>query len=297
MIQRVHLEILQALHQHGTLSEASQSLFLTQSALSHSIRKLEDQLGVALWEKQGRGLRLTQAGEYLLQVSDELLPRLEQAETTLKAFGEGRRGMLRIGMECHPCYEWLLTVVDPYLKRWPDVDIDVMQRFRFNGIEALKQHRVDVLITSDPVQDSALRHQAVFNYELKLVVSADHPLAGQTSVTPEALSQQHLITFPVAHERLDVYTQFLIPEGRAPRHQQEVEAMEIMVQLVAANRGVCTLPDWLAERYRAQYDLKVLSLGDAGVAKTLYLIYRATDAGIDYLADFVAPPVNQSVPV
>ena len=144
MIQRVHLEILQALHQHGTLSEASQALFLTQSALSHSIRKLEDQLGVALWEKQGRGLRLTQAGEYLLQVSDELLPRLEQAETTLKAFGEGRRGMLRIGMECHPCYEWLLTVVDPYLKRWPDVDIDVMQRFRFNGIEALKQHRVDV---------------------------------------------------------------------------------------------------------------------------------------------------------
>ena len=140
-----------------------------------------------------------------------------------------------------------------------------------------------------------MRHQAVFNYELKLVVSADHPLAGQTSVTPEALSQEHLITFPVAHERLDVYTQFLIPEARAPRHQQEVEAMEIMVQLVAANRGVCTLPDWLAERYRAQYDLKVLSLGETGVAKTLYLIYRAADAGIDYLADFVAPPADQSV--
>ncbi len=290
MIQRVHLEILQALHTHGTLSEASQALFLTQSALSHSIRKLEDQLNCRLWEKQGRGLRLTQAGEYLLQVSDQLLPQFEQAEAVLQAYGEGRRGKLRIGMECHPCYEWLLTVVDPYLRRWPDVDLDVIQRFRFNGIEALQQHHIDVLITSDPVLDDALCHQAVFNYELKLVVAGDHTLAGQPQVTPAELSREHLITFPVAHERLDVYTQFLIPAGRAPRHQQEVEAMEIMIQLVAANRGVCTLPDWLAERYREHYNLSVLSLGESGVAKTLYLVYREDDQSIDYLADFVADP-------
>lgn len=287
MVQRIHLEILQALHQHGTLNEASSALHLTQSALSHSIRKLEDQLSVTLWEKQGRGLRLTQAGEYLLQVGEDVLPRLAQAETTLRAYGEGRRGMLRIGMECHPCYEWLLTVVDPYLRRWPEVDLDVMQRFRFNGIEALKQHRIDVLITSDPIVDSSLCHQAVFNYELKLLVSAQHPLARQEMITPQALSEQHLITFPVAHERLDVYTQFLLPAGREPAHQQEVEAMEIMVQLVAANRGVCTLPDWLADRYRSEYDLHALKLGEQGVAKTLYLIYRAEDAEIDYLADFV----------
>lgn len=287
MIQRMHMEILQALDAHGTLGEAAQALFLTQSALSHSIRKLEDQLNCPLWEKQGRGLRLTQAGAYLLQVSVQLLPQIQQAEAVLRGYGEGKRGKLRIGMECHPCYEWLLTVVNPYLERWPDVDLDVIQRFRFNGIEALKHHHIDVLITSDPVLDEALRHEAVFNYELKLVVAANHPLAQQTQVTPEDLSRENLITFPVAHERLDVYTQFLIPAGREPKQQQEVEAMEIMVQLVAANRGVCTLPGWLADRYQQSHGVVPLALGEGGVAKTLYLVYREADASIDYLVDFV----------
>ncbi|WLD59267.1 LysR family transcriptional regulator [Salinispirillum sp. LH 10-3-1] len=290
MIQRIHLEILQALHEKGTLSEAANALFLTQSALSHSIKKLEDQLNTPLWEKQGRGLRLTQAGEHLLRVSQSLLPQLEQAEATLRAYGEGRRGRLRIGMECHPCYEWLLTVVQLYLQRWPEVDLDVIQRFRFNGLEALEQHQIDVLITSDPVLKDHLHHVPVFNYELRLVVPDQHALAAERTVTPNQLCREHLITFPVARERLDVFTQFLLPAGLEPRAHQEIEAMDIMIQLVAANRGVCTLPDWLAKRYQQEYPIKHLQLGDEGVAKTLYLVYRAADAGIDYLADFVQAP-------
>ncbi|MFC3852639.1 LysR family transcriptional regulator [Salinispirillum marinum] len=296
MIQRIHLEILQALAEKGTLGEAANALFLTQSALSHSIKKLEDQLNTTLWEKQGRGLRLTPSGEHLLQVSHTVLPQLAQAEAVLRALGEGRRGKLRIGMECHPCYEWLLTVVQPYLQRWPDVDLDVVQRFRFNGLEALEQHQIDVLITSDPVLKEPLVHVPVLQYELRLVVGNTHALAERTTVSASALSTEHLITFPVARERLDVFTQFLLPRGVEPRQHQEIEAMDIMIQLVAARRGVCTLPDWLAERYQAQYPIQHLRLGDAGVFKTLYLVYREADSGLAYLADFVrAGAISEAV--
>ena len=287
MIQRHHLEILLALNEKGTLGEAASHLCLTQSALSHAMHKLEEQSGARLWSKQGRRLQLTQAGQYLLELGQQLLPRLQEADATLRAFGEGRRGRLRIGMECHPCYEWLLTVVQPYLQRWPDVDLDVIQKFRFNGLEALTQHRIDVLITSDPVFSHELCHTPVFDYELMLVAASENPLAGGSTVTPERLSQARLIHFPVARERLDVFTHFLSPAGLEPAHQQEVEAMEIMLQLVAANRGVCTLPDWLAERYRDSHPITTRRLGDAGVHKTLYLVYRQDDASIDYLADFV----------
>ncbi|PAU82306.1 LysR family transcriptional regulator [Halovibrio salipaludis] len=287
MIQRHHLEILMALHEKGTLGEAASHLCLTQSALSHSMHKLEEQSGARLWSKQGRRLQLTQAGSYLLELGQQLLPRLQEADATLRAFGEGRRGRLRIGMECHPCYEWLLTVVQPYLRRWPDVDLDVIQKFRFNGLEALTQHRIDILITSDPVFSSDLCHTPVFDYELMLVAAQENALAGGGAITPERLSQTRLIHFPVARERLDVFTHFLSPAGLEPVHQQEVEAMEIMLQLVAANRGVCTLPDWLAERYRDSHPIATRRLGEEGVHKTLYLVYRQADAGIDYLADFV----------
>jgi Transcriptional regulator len=287
MLERSHLAILLALDSAGTLAEAAERLHLTQSALSHAVRKLEDQAGVAIWEKEGRRLRLTQAGQYLLEVARRLLPQLEEAEAVLRGYGEGRRGKLRIGMECHPCYEWLLTVVSPFLRRWPLVDLDVVQQFRFNGLEALLNHQVDMVITSDPLENAAFHNQPVLAYELMLVSAPEWRAELKDYVTPVDLADATLISFPVARERLDVFTRFLLPAHCEPKKHHKVEATEIMVQLVAAGRGVCTLPDWLARKFQAQYPLAVRSLGEQGVNKSLYLVFREADAGIAYLQDFL----------
>ena len=126
-LERIHLEIVRAVAQHGSLTAAAEKLHLTQSALSHTVRKLEDQLGVAIWYREGRRLRPTQAGEYLLAVANRLLPQFAHAEEHLEQYAQGERGSLRIGMECHPCYQWLLKIVSPYLAAWPAVDVDVKQ--------------------------------------------------------------------------------------------------------------------------------------------------------------------------
>lgn len=288
MIEPMHLRTLQALRSHGSLAAAADAMCLTQSALSHSIRKLEQYYDLRIWQREGRSLRLTQAGLYLLQVSEQVLPLLAQADETLRAYSDGKRGTLRIGMECHPCYEWLLTVVEPFLRRWPDVDLDVIQRFRFNGLEALQTHQIDMLITSDPIQDDKLVNVGVFDYELQLVLASQHPLAGRPWVEPGDLRNQTLYTFPVTRDRLDVFTHFLAPAGIEPEHWQTLETTEIMLQLVAAQRGVCTLPGWLVERFRQVYSIKGIGLGERGVHKTLYLVYRQTDASVEYLRDFVA---------
>lgn len=287
MLERSHLAILVALNSAGTLAEAAEQLHLTQSALSHAIRKLEEQAGVALWRKEGRRLRLTQAGHYLLGVAQRLLPQMEEADEVLRSYGEGRQGKLRIGMECHPCYEWLLTVVSPFLQRWPLVDLDVVQQFRFNGLEALLNHQVDMVITSDPLENPAFHNRPVFTYELMLVSAADWRPELAAAVMPRDLTDSTLITFPVARERLDVFTRFLLPAHCEPKKLHRVEATEIMVQLVAAGRGVCTLPDWLARKFQALYPLALRSLGAQGVHKSLYLVFRDEDAELSYLQDFL----------
>ena len=179
MIQRTHLEIVDAIDRHGTLTAAAQALHITQSAVSHALRRLEGLIGVRLTRPKGRRVRLTQAGGYLLAASRSILPRLREADDVLAQFGGGWRGRLRIGMECHPCYEWLLTVMDRFLRLRPQVDVDVVQRFQFNGIEGLRDHEIDVLVTPDPVDQEGLRFEPVFPYELLLVVGSGHPLAGQ----------------------------------------------------------------------------------------------------------------------
>ncbi|MDR5816284.1 MULTISPECIES: LysR family transcriptional regulator [unclassified Caballeronia] len=287
MLERSHLLVVREVERQGSLTAAAEVLNLTQSALSHTVRKLEQQLGTAVWTREGRSMRLTQAGHYLLGLANRLLPQFEHAEARMKQYAQGERGTLRIGMECHPCYQWLLRVVSPYLASWPDVDVDVKQRFQFGGIGALFGFDIDILVTPDPLKKEGLRFVPVFDYEQVLVVPEDHALASADYVTPEQIGSEVLITYPVETDRLDIYTQFLTPANVVPRRHKVIETTDIMMQMVASGRGVAALPRWLAEEYADRMPIAPLKLGRKGIAKKIYLGMRESDQGIDYLAAFV----------
>lgn len=287
MLERIHLAIVQEVARQGSLTAAADTLCLTQSALSHSVKKLESLLGTAIWRREGRQLIPTQAGEYLLTVANRVLPQLNQAEERLRQYAVGERGTLRIGMECHPCYQWLLKLVAPYLARWPDVDVDVKQKFQFGGIGALFGFEIDLLVTPDPLFKPGLRFEPVFDYEQVLVVPRSHRLAGATHVLPRQLAQEILITYPVAPERLDVFNQFLTPAGIAPRQHRSIETTDILLQMVASGRGVTALPRWLVEEYATRMDITPVRLGRHGLKKQIFLGLRESDDDVDYLQDFV----------
>jgi LysR family transcriptional regulator for metE and metH len=287
MIERIHLAIIREVEQQGSLTAAAEKLFLTQSALSHSIKKLEQQLGTAIWLREGRSLRLTQAGQYLLAVANRLLPQLTLAEERLRQFAQGERGTLRIGMECHPCYQWLLKVVSPYLADWPDVDVDVKQKFQFGGIGALFGYEIDMLVTPDPLYKPGLMFQPVFDYEQVLVVNKQHALASLEYVLPEQLTQETLITYPVEIDRLDIYNQFLQPAGISPQVHKPIETTDIMLQMVASGRGVAALPRWLVEESQSRFEVVPVKLGKQGIAKQIYLGIREADVQVDYMQAFI----------
>ena len=287
MLERIHLSIVQQVEKQGSLTAAAGVLNLTQSALSHSMKKLEQQLGIDVWLREGRSLRLTQAGQYLLAVANRVLPQLDQAESLLRQFAQGERGTLRIGMECHPCYQWLLKIVSPYLSAWPDVDVDVKQKFQFGGIGALFGYEIDLLVTPDPLYKSGLHFEPVFDYEQVLVVAGCHPFAQQAYVKPAQLAGETLITYPVSPERLDVYTQFLAPAGIAPRRHKTIETTDIMLQMVASGRGVAALPRWLALEYGEKMEVVPVQLGRHGIAKQIHLGTREQDTDTDYLQAFI----------
>ena len=288
MLERIHLAVVQEVEKQGSLTAAADKLCVTQSALSHSMKKLEQQLGTAIWLREGRSLRLTQAGQYLLAVAGRVLPQLALAEERLRQFAQGERGSLRIGMECHPCYQWLLKVVSPYLAAWPDVDVDVKQKFQFGGIGALLGYEIDVLVTPDPLHKPGLRFEPVFDYEQVLVVARGHALAQAPYAKPGQLAQEVLITYPVATDRLDIYTQFLLPAGITPRRHNTIETTDIMLQMVASGRGVAALPRWLVQEYATRMDVVPVRLGPKGIAKQIHLGMREADLAIDYVQDFIS---------
>ena len=287
MLERFHLMLVREVDRQGSLTAAADVLCLTQSALSHAIKKIEQHLQTPIWTREGRHLRLTQAGRYVLQLANRLLPQLEHAELVMGQYAAGQRGSLRIGMECHPCYQWLLKVVAPYLTAWPDVDVDVKQRFQFGGLGALLGHEIDVLVTPDPLHRPGLRFEPVFDYEQVLVVGKGHRLAGLAHVAPDQLSSETLITYPVEIERLDVYNQFLLPAGCQPKRHKTIETTDIMLQMVASGRGVAALPRWLVDEYAAKLEISAVRLGRHGIAKQIFLGVREIDAETAYLKAFV----------
>ncbi|HYE08156.1 MAG TPA: LysR family transcriptional regulator [Planctomycetota bacterium] len=287
VIERIHLDIVRAVDAHGSVTAAARSLHLTQSALSHSIRKLEARLGVALWRREGRAMRPTQAGEHLLALANRLAPQFSHAEERLRQFARGERGTLRIGMECHPCYQWLLKVASPYLAAWPGVDIDVKQKFQFGGIGALFAHDIDVLVTPDPLRKPGMRFVPVFDYEQVLVVGPSHPLRRVRFALPEHVADEVLITYPVPIDRLDIYTRFLTPAGVSPKRHKPIETTDIMLQMVASGRGVAAMPRWLVDEYARKLDVRPVKLGRQGIAKQIFLGFRDSDADLDYLRAFI----------
>lgn len=287
MVERHHLEIMRAVERQGSLTAAAEQLHLTQSALSHAIRKLEQQLGTSVWLREGRQLRLTQAGHQLLALANRLLPQFEHAEMQIHQIAQGQRGSLRVGMECHPCYQWLLRVVGPYLQQWPDVDVDVKQEFQFGGMGALFGHDIDLLVTPDPLHKPGVRFEPVFDYEQVLVVSEDHSLADEKWVEPHQLEKETLITYPVAVKRLDIFTRFFLPAHTAPARHKTIETTDIMLQMVAAGRGVSALPRWLVDDYARNMPIRALKLGQQGMPKQIFLGFRERDEAVDYLNAFV----------
>lgn len=288
MIELTHLRIMLALHNNGTLTEAANALCLSQSALSHQIRYLEKKLEIKLWQREGRRLRLTQAGELLLQVAQQVLPVMSQTELTLKAYAEGRKGILRIGVECYPCYEWLTGVIADFLLKMPEVDVDIAHQFQFSGLEGLLNHHFDVLVTPDTISNKLLYYASLFDYQLVLLVANNHPLAETPQIKPEMLATEVLLTFPVPVERLDIFTRFLIPASVIPAQHKQIESIDIMLQMVAYNRGVCVLPEWLADNYCQKLSVKKIRLGQDGVNKTLFAGMHKTDIDIPYIRRFVS---------
>ena len=239
-----HLTTLQAIDEAGSLVEAAERLHVTQSALSHQLKDLEHRLGVALIVRRTRPIRFTTAGGRLLALARQVLPQVKRTETELRRLAAGQSGRLHIAIECHSCFQWLMPALDRFREAWPEVELDLSAAFSFTPQAALVRGDLDMVITSDPVDNDAVRYLPLFRYELVLAVARQSALAGARAVAPRALAEETLITYPVEHERLDVFTAFLDPAGVAPaalRTAEKVFRIAVLKELKSPKPTSITL--------------------------------------------------------
>ena len=285
-IELRHLKTLMALHQTGSLVEAAQQIHLTQSALSHQLKELEGRLDQPLFYRKTKPVRFTPAGQRLLELAEAVLPQIEATERDLSRIRQGRKGRLNITIECHSCYDWLMPTLTEFRGHWPEVELDMLGGFHFDSLSKLKQGELDLVVTSDPENDTDVDYLPLFKYQAMLLVAPDHPLAEKPVIEPHDLSKETLITYPVDCSNLDVFQCFLTPAGIEPGSVRQVELTMMMVQLVASRRGVCCLPNWAVHDYVRQGFVVAKPLGRHGVWRTLYAAVRKEQANNAFIQDF-----------
>ena len=282
-----HLRTLVALRDSGSLVRAAQLLNLTQSALSHQIKLLEDRYGQPLFERKSVPSQFTAVGERLLALADAMLPQVEGAERDIARLVLGQGGQMRIAVECHTCFDWLMPAMDAFRTRWPEVELDIVSGFHADPVGLLHQGRADVAIVSEVDADEAgVDYHALFGFEIRALLANTHPLVAKPHLVAQDFADQTIITYPVPDEMLDLIRQVLEPAGVRPQ-RRTTELTVAMLQLVASGRGVAALPVWAVQGYVDRGDVAARPIGPHGLTGRLYAACMQRTAERPWLADFV----------
>ncbi|WP_170331505.1 LysR family transcriptional regulator [Ruegeria arenilitoris] len=282
-----HLRTIKAIHECGGLARAADQLNITQSALSHQIKGLEDQAGVELFLRRSKPMKLSAAGLRLLRLAEQILPQVEAMQDEFSSLRDGRTGRMHIAIECHACFEWLFPVLEAFRKTWPDVDVDIRPGLAFDALPALQKEEVDLVVSSDPENLPGVEFVELFDYNAVFVAASSHPLADKPYIEAEDFRGQTLITYPVERTRLDVFSQLLIPARVEPATIRQVELTAVILLLVASNRGISVLPDWVVREVKYNSDYVTRPLTKEGITRRLYAAVRSEDLEKPFVQELV----------
>ena len=289
------METLLALAECGSLSKAAERLCLTQSALSHQLKALESHYGAALVEKNIRPLRFTAVGQRLLALARQVLPLVAEAGRDVARLAQGHAGPLRVTVQCHNCFDWLMPAMDSYRSLWPEVELDIISGFVVDPLPLLERGEAELAVIHDrPPPHPHVTFSPLFRYQSVALMSPKHRLAAKSWLDARDFADETLITYPVPDEMLDVMKHCLIPAGVNPK-RRTAELTVAILQLVASGRGIAALPSWTVGNYIERGYVVSRPIGPSGLSCELYAATTHAGAEAAYIREFISLTREQSL--
>jgi len=242
-----HMRLLLAVESEGSLTRAAHSLHLTQPALSHQLREMEEICGAALFHRLKRRMVLTPVGQRLWRCADAILREMERSEADVRRMVRGDTGEVRLSTECYTTYHWLPRIIGAYRRRFPNVDIQIVAEATRRPLQFLLDGKLDLAITGWDAKkrgDVSLSHEWLFEDELVAVTAATHPFANREFIRPAEFAGEHLLTYTLSPEEIGFFRRVLRPAGVMPRKITRIELTEGIVEMVKAELGIAVMARW-----------------------------------------------------
>jgi len=241
-----HLQLVEAITAEGSVTRAAERLNVTQSALSHQLREIEDRLGTPLFLRVNRRLALAPAGERLLASARRVLADVRAAEEDIARLANHQDGVIRVSTACYTCYSWLPPLLAPFHKRFPRVDVEIVPEVTRSAVDALVERRIDLALVHETRRDARVRLTPVFEDEIVVITPRGHALAKKPFVVAGDLVNENVILHSPSEESF--FGRQVRAAGVRPRKFSHVTLTEAIVELVRAGLGVSAVPRWTVAR-------------------------------------------------
>jgi DNA-binding transcriptional LysR family regulator len=250
-----------SLARHGSFTVAARELCLTQSAVSHSMRALEEDLGCRLFDRMGKKILLTLAGEQLLPHADEILKRMQRARAGVTKLSEWGQSKLRVCASTTACQYILPSVLRDFQKTFPKVQLNIEPGDTNEALDLLEQKLIDCAICLEPPAEERFAFRSLFSDELLFLVGAEHPWAKVGRVERDEISDQNYVLYNKGTYTFELIEKYFRNEQITLNTVIELRSMEAIKELVKVGVGISILAPWVAEKELADRSLSAFPLG------------------------------------
>jgi LysR family transcriptional regulator for metE and metH len=270
MIEVRHLQMISAIVESGSMTNAANKLFLTQPSLSHQLKEIESRLGVSLFLRVNKKLLLTPAGEKLFKEASEILPRLKRIENDIQNGSSAKE--LRISTQCYTCYHWLPQLMQLFQKDYSDISIDIVAEAIDDPHQYLLRDKIDLVVTGVKVDKPGIHYEKLFDDELVLLVPPAHRFASRDFVTPKDFEDEHLIIYKQSKDS-DFFIHNVLDKAEvSPSRLTKMQLTEARVELVKAGIGITVLSKWLVQPFLGKKSsIRQIRISKNGYFRTWFL--------------------------
>ena len=286
MIELRHLRAFVAVAETGNLSKAGKRLNLSQPALSHQMKALEEYLGIELFQRKSNPLRLSPAGDRLLVSAYDVEKIVMQCERDVARIADGKAGQLRIAVECHSCFDWLMPSMDAFREGWPEVEMDLVSGFQPDPVGLLTEDIADLVIVSQAKPRPGVIYHPLFRYEVLALLARKHPYTQKPYLTAKDFAKETLVTYPIPDDRIDLIREVLLPAKIEPPRRR-TELTVAILQLVASHRAIAAMPGWAVQPYLEKSYIISRPIRKTGLFANLYAATTTEKASAAYMAEFL----------
>lgn len=282
-----HLRLIAEVAQTESVTRAADRLNVTQSAVSHQLREIEEQLGTPIFIRSGRRMLPTPAGRIIVDAAGEVLATIDRVEAQIEQLARHAAGELRVCTHCYTGYSWLPSLVEGLRRRYPSFVLQVVPEYTMDPIAALLDARLDVAIMNDESDDRRLRHRELFDDEHVAVVPVSHPWAARKFVTPDDIAREPLYLFSRSLENSFIVRKVLRPAGLTPSNATYLQLPEGIIEMVRAGMGATVLPKWSISHALAAGGIKAVRITPSGVFRKWYAVTLADVAPTPVMEEFI----------